>query len=158
MTKARSSFFARRLMRAVTMGALVLIAYSGPASGNDNALESCKSTLQQCGNMLSQVQAQRDSLLAANAQCETSLQTVREELKLVKLALAAKKGEGLTHRQALDMMDLSMRYLEKAPEADSPAELLAATRRLRKVQEKATAISQRLTEQATSANAVSLPP
>src|SRR4051812_26308279 len=157
MSKARSSFSTRSVIRSVTVGALILIAYSGAASGNDNDLENCRSTLQQCGSMLSEVQRQRDGLLAAKAECEASLQTVSQELELVKLALATKKGGGLTHRRALDMMDLSMRYLEKAPETDSPAELLAARRRLRKVQEKATAISQRLIEQADSATAASAP-
>jgi len=141
-----------RTLTALGLGfLLVTTAASNPASAEGNDVEKCKATLLQCSSMLETVQKQRDTALAEQAQCEVSLKETQQKLELALKAIKP-GGGGLTHRRALDLLELSMKALEKVPESEtSSAELISATRRLRAFQEKATGLSLKLTEQATRA-------
>jgi hypothetical protein len=146
-----------RPFSAIGAGLLIAVAASGTASAEDGDLDKCKDGLQKCSGLLGVVQHQRDAALTARAQCESSLSKAKLELELLK----RDHKPGLTHRKALELLELSMQVLEKTPESEvGPTELLLATRKLRTVQEKATDLSVKLTERAVKLNgrAVAAPP
>ncbi len=137
-------------LSAIGLGLLVISATSGNAAAETSELANCKDTLQACRDMIGSMRQQRDAAESARMQCEAERLAVVRELDLFK---GLRKPGGLTHRQALALMELSMKTLEKPPDAEaSPAELLYATRKLRLYQEKATSLSKKLTDQATKAS------
>jgi hypothetical protein len=149
-TRGASASLLLLVLPAMGVGFWLTAALSRPAAAQKADIQSCGAALRACSDMLADLQRQRDAAIAASTKCQTALSDANLKLALLE---KSKVPGGLTHRDALSLIDLSMNVLQDAAESDiSPAELIAATRSLRLYQTKANGLSLKLTQRATQAS------